>query len=625
MSARFGPRDREAFAAGTHDLLHDHLGAHPHPDGGYRFAVWAPRAAAVRVEGDFGSAALRRSQDGIWRGRVAAAEHGQTYRFLVTSSLGATTVKADPCAIRRAAPDGPDSVLWDLDFRWRDGRWMRSRKRLQALDRPISVYEAHLGSWRRGPDGGFLGYRETGRRLAEYCTGMGFTHVEVLPVAEHPFYGSWGYQGAGFFAPTARYGTPQDLMAFVDTLHRAGIGVIFDWVPSHFATDRWGLGRFDGYALYEHRDRRRGFHPDWSSWVFDYDRPEVRSFLLSNARYWLEMFHADGLRVDAVASMLYLDFSRGPGQWLPNAHGGRENLGAYAFLRAVNDMVAGRFPGVLTIAEESSAWPGVTGSTYLGGIGFGLKWDMGWMHDTLEFFRRDPAHRGAHHHELTFRMMYAFSERFMLALSHDEVVHMKASLAGKMRGATDAQRMANLRLLYGYMWTMPGKTTLFMGGEFAQWREWDHDGELEWGLLRWAPHRGMQRWVRDLNRVTAAEPALHRRDFDPGGFQWVDPEDRARSVLSYLRWDPDGTRPVLVVANLSGTRRRRYRAGVPAGGRWKTLLNSDDARYDGGGRTQGALAADDRPAHGFPHSLVLDLAPFSVVAVGPVEQRSKPS
>ncbi|MBU1865329.1 MAG: 1,4-alpha-glucan branching enzyme, partial [Actinobacteria bacterium] len=379
--------------------------------------------------------------------------------------------------------------------------------------------------------------------------------------------------------------------------------------------------RFDGHALYEHRDRRRGFHPDWSSWVFDYDRPEVRSFLLSNARYWLECFHADGLRGDAVASMLYLDFSRGPGEWLPNQYGGRENIGAYAFLRSVNDMVRTEFPGVLTIAEESSAWPGVTGPTHLGGVGFGLKWDMGWMHDTLAFFKRDAVHRSYHHHDLTFRMMYAFSERFMLALSHDEVVHMKASLLGKMPGADDPQRFANLRLLYAYMWTLPGKTSLFMGGEFAQRREWGHDGELEWDLLRWPPHRGVQRWVRDLNRVATAEGALHGRDFDPGGFGWVDPEDRRRSVISYLRHGREGERPVLLVANLSGTRHRRYRVGVPVGGRWQTLLNSDAERYGGAGTTPGRLATTSTKAHGYPQSLVLDLPPLTALLLAPVESK----
>jgi 1,4-alpha-glucan branching enzyme len=454
---------------------------------------------------------------------------------------------------------------------------------------------------------------------------MGFTHVELLPVAEHPFYGSWGYQVGGFFAPTSRYGDPQDLMALVDTLHRAGIGVVLDWVPSHFATDRWALGRFDGYPLYEHRDRRRGYHPDWASYVFDYDRGEVRSFLLSNARYWLDRYHADGLRVDAVASMLYLDFSRGPGEWLPNEHGGRENVGAYALLRAVNDMVGDSFPGALTIAEESSAWPGVTGPTYLGGLGFGLKWDMGWMHDTLGFFRRTESGRRDHHHDLTFRMMYAFAERFMLALSHDEVVHEKASLVGKMPGATDAERFANLRLLYGYMWAQPGKTTLFMGGEFAQWREWDHDGELEWHLLRWAPHRGIRRWVRDLNRVTAAEPALHSRDFDPGGFEWIDPDDRRRSVISFVRHGPPGERPVVFVANLSGRRHRRYRLGVPARGRWQTLLNGDAAPYGGGGRSPGRLSTDDRPAHGRSQSLVLDLPPRTALLLAPVAGGSTPA
>jgi 1,4-alpha-glucan branching enzyme len=543
---------------------------------------------------------------------------------VVATSRGVDVEKADPMAWQMAEPHLPDAVLGGPGFRWRDGHWMRARRRRQDLSGPISVYEVHLGSWRRGPAGEWLGYREAGARLADYCRKMGFTHVEVLPVAEHPFYGSWGYQSTGCFAPTGRYGGPQDLMAMVDALHRGGIGVILDWVPSHFATDSWGLGRFDGHPLYEHRDRRRGFHPDWASHVFDYERGEVRSFLLSNARYWLERFHVDGLRVDAVASMLYLDFSRGAGDWLPNEHGGRENIGAYTLLRAVNDMVGARFPGVLTIAEESSAWPGVTGPTYLGGLGFGLKWDMGWMNDTLRFFGRDPAGRAGQHHDLTFRMMYAFSERFMLSLSHDEVVHMKASLLGKMPGADDAARFANLRLLYGYMWTLPGKTTLFMGGEFGQWKEWDHDGELEWHLLRWPSHRGLQRWVADLNRLVGAESALHGRDFEPGGFQWIDPDDRRRSVISYLRHGSPGERPVLVVANLSAARHRRYRLGVPVPGRWQTLANSDDQRYGGRGRSQGHLATRARPAHGMTQSLVLDLPPFTALILAPVKRRSNP-
>ncbi|HSR15167.1 MAG TPA: 1,4-alpha-glucan branching protein GlgB [Gemmatimonadales bacterium] len=610
--------DADAFQAGGHDALDRWLGAHPDPSGGYRFAVWAPRARSVRVVGEWNRRgfALRPGSDGVWRGRGSRARRGQQYRLQIETRRGRVLDKADPFAVLRLDPARPDAVLWDLDFRWRDGSWMRRRE----PNGPMSVYEVHLGSWRRGPGGEWLGYRELGRLLAEYAGEHGFTHVQLLPVAEHPFYGSWGYQGTGYFAATARYGTPQDLMSLVDTLHRAGIGVILDWVPSHFATDAHGLARFDGSALFEHPDRRLGFHPDWRSCVFDYSKGEVRSFLLSSARFWLEHFHVDGLRVDAVASMLYLDFSRRAGEWVPNRYGGNENVDAFGLLRSVNDMVHLRHPGTVTIAEESSAWPGVTRPTDLGGVGFDLKWDMGWMHDTLGYLRRPPAERRHHKRELTFRMMYAWAERFMLALSHDEVVHGKASLVGKMPG-TDPQRFANLRLLFGYQWALPGPKLVFMGGEIAQWREWDHEGEVEWGLLRWRPHRGMQRWVADLNRLLAAEPALHRRDFEPGGFEWIDADDP--SVAAFVRHGGEGDRPVVFLANLSD-RRRRYRLGVPVGGRWQTLLDSDDARYGGGGHPRGRLAAQPKRAHGRAQSLAVDLPPLTARFLAPVG-RSQPS
>jgi len=613
--------DSVAFRAGTHRRLHEWLGAHPHPDGGFRFAVWAPRAERVRVVGEAAprGRVLRRSADGIWRGRVATAEAGQRYHFQIETARGRAIDKADPFGRQFIGPSEIDAILGHPEFRWRDGVWMRRRVRAQGPDRPMSVYEVHLGSWQREEEARHLGYRELGRRLARYSTEHGFTHVELLPVMEHPFYGSWGYQGTGYFAPTCRYGSPEELMSLVDTLHRAGVGVILDWVPSHFATDGHALARFDGSPLYEHRDPRKGLHPDWQSHIFDYERGEVRSFLLSNARFWLDRFHIDALRVDAVASMLHLDFSRARGEWIPNKFGGNDNIEAYQFLRSVNDMVHTEFPGAVTIAEESSAWPGVTRPTHLGGIGFDLKWDMGWMHDTLDHFRRDPDERPDYHGELTFRMMYAHSERFMLALSHDEVVHEKASLLGKMPGP-DSERFANLRLLFGYQWALPGKKTLFMGGEIAQWREWDHDAELQWELLRWRPHHSMQRWVAALNRVLCDEPALHRGDFDSEGFEWVDVDDARRGMISFIRIGESGDRPILFIANLSRTR-RRYRVGAPASGRWQTLLNSDSERFGGKGRTPGRLSTQPRRSHGHDQSLVLDLAPLTALYLAPVRPR----
>jgi len=609
--------DAEAFAAGSHDRLHDWLGAHSDPTGGFQFAVWAPRARSVRVVCESHPARrLRRAANGVWRGRIRDAEPGQTYHLEIESAKGKVLRKADPFARRFVAPSEPTAILGDLGSAWTDGRWMRDRNRHRASESPISVYEVHLGSWRRHPNRTHLGYPEIGRRLARYARDHGFTHVELMPVAEHPYYGSWGYQGTGYFAATARYGSPEDFKGLINTLHRAGIGVILDWVPSHFATDSHALGRFDGQPLFEHRDRRQGYHPDWQSHVFNYGKGEVRSFLLSNARFWLDEFHADGIRVDAVASMLYLDFSRKAGEWLPNKHGGNENTNAYDFLRSLNQMVGTDFPGAVTIAEESSAWPGVTRPQHLGGVGFDLKWDMGWMHDTLDHLRRDPDDRAEHHSRLTFRMMYAFTEQFMLSLSHDEVVHEKASLVSKMPGP-DPERFANLRLLYGYQWALPGKKLLFMGGEFAQWGEWDHESELEWDLLRWNPHRGVQRWVTDLNALLAQEPALHRSDFDPEGFVWVDADDRRRGVISFAR-SSDGERPIVFVANLSRIPHRRYRLGVPAKGRWQTLLNSDLGPYGGEGRTPGRLSTQPRRSHGFDQSLVFDLAPLTALFLAPV-------
>ena len=588
MSALSQAELRE-FAAGRHSTLYRRLGAHPDA-AGCTFSVWAPAARAVKVVGEVAprGRSLRRARGGIWTGRIPGARPGQTYRLAVTGRRGRVEARADPFAVSFVDPAEPEAHVPGRPRRWRDGEWMRGRAERQAAERPMSVYEVHLGSWRRTADGGFIGYRAAARELAAYAVDLGFTHVELLPLAEHPFYGSWGYQATGYFAPSCRYGAPEDLMAAVETLHRAGIGVILDWVPSHFPADPHGLFRFAGAAQFEHPDPRKGHHPDWDSAVFNYESGEVRSFLLSSARFWLERFHIDALRIDAVASMLYLDYSRGDGEWEPNEHGGNENLAALDFLRSLNRTVHAEFPGALVIAEESSAWPGVTRAEHLGGLGFDLKWDMGWMNDTLHYMRREPVHRSSHHNELTFRMLYAHQERFMLALSHDEVVHEKGSLAAKMPGG-DAERLAQLRLLLGYMWAQPGKKLLFMGGELGEWSEWGHDRSLDWGLLRRAAHRGVQRWVRELNRLLDSQPALRELDFDPAGFSWVDAEDRDRSLLAFLRYDRQG-RPVLVTANFSSQPWRGHRLGVPVAGRWRTLLNSDERRFGGAGRSPRSAA-----------------------------------
>jgi 1,4-alpha-glucan branching enzyme len=606
--------DLTAFTEGRHSTLYLYLGAHPDASGCV-FAVWAPGVEKVRVVGEFAprGRALTARRGGMWTARVAGAKPGDWYRLELTTTEGRET-RADPFAAQIRDPSQPEGIICDLGYRWRDGKWMRGRSRSQGATRPMSIYETHLGSWRRTREGGFLGYRRAARELAAYVSNLGFTHVELLPLAEHPFFGSWGYQATGYFAATGRYGSPTDLMAAVEILHRAGIGVLLDWVPSHFANDLHGLARFGGSALYEHPDPRKGYHPDWKSAVFNYESGEVRSFLLSNARWWLETFHLDGLRVDAVASMLYLDYSRGEGEWTPNEHGGRENLAALEFLRSLNAMVKEEFPGVLVVAEESTAWPGVTRPHYLGGLGFDFKWDMGWMNDTLSYMRREPVHRKYHHNELTFRMLYAFSERFVLALSHDEVVHMKGSLAGKMTGS-QRERLAQLRLLFGYMWAQPGKKLLFMGGELGQWSEWNHDGELDWDLLKRPAHRGVQHWTRDLNRLLATQPALYSRDHQGDGFMWVDANDSDRSVLSFLRFDQEG-KPLLVVANFTPEEWPAYRVGVPERGRWKKLLNSDDRRYGGTGRRLGHLNAQPRPSHGHEFSLDIDVPSFGVVFIG---------
>jgi 1,4-alpha-glucan branching enzyme len=617
------------FKEGNHFKLWDKLGAHLRTvddRDGVQFAVWAPNASAVSVVGDFNGwdasrhpLAPRWDGSGIWEGFIPGLAKGALYKYAVTSKQGGARAekaeKADPVGFFSEAPPRSASIVWDLDYRWLDADWMAQRAGRNALDAPISIYEVHLGSWRRVPEEGNrpLTYREMAPLLAEYVHEMGFTHVEIMPVMEHPFYGSWGYQTIGYFAPTSRYGTPQDFMFLVDMLHHYGIGVILDWVPSHFATDGHGLGRFDGTSLYEHQDPRKGFHPDWKSAIFNYGRNEVREFLISSALFWLDRYHADGLRIDAVASMLYLDYSRKAGEWIPNRYGGRENLEALSFIRRLNEAAYGAAPGIQTSAEESTAWPMVTRSVYLGGLGFGLKWKMGWMHDMLGYFSKDPLFRKFSHDSLTFSMWYAWTENFILPLSHDEVVHGKGSLVGKMPGL-EMEKYANLKALYGYMFTHPGKKLLFMGGEFAQWREWSHEESLEWHALEHRTHTDVQRWVKDLNALYRREPALHELDFDPSGFEWVDFNDVSHSVISYLRKGRSTSDLILVVCNFTPVGHGDYRVGVPAGGTWKELLNSDAAEYGGTGRGNlGAVEAEAKPAHGRSHSLRLTLPPLGVL------------
>ncbi|HYX83746.1 MAG TPA: 1,4-alpha-glucan branching protein GlgB [Gaiellales bacterium] len=612
--------DLHLFNEGTHRALAAKLGAHPIEAAGTAgtyFAVWAPSAAGVAVAGDFNGwdahrNSLRpRDTSGIWEGFVPEAGAGATYKYAISTGHG-DHMKADPFARQAEEPPRTASVIWDGEHRWEDGEWMAARGGRNALDAPIAIYELHLGSWRRRVEEGRpLTYLELAEQLPGYVRGNGFTHVEFLPVMEHPFTGSWGYQTTGYFAPTSRYGRPEDLMALVDALHNEGIGVIFDWVPSHFATDPHGLALFDGTHLYEHSDPRQGFHPDWGSYIFNYGRNEVRSFLLSSAHHWLDAYHADGLRVDAVASMLYLDYSRSEGEWIPNQYGGRENLEAIELLRALNGGAYGEHPDIQTYAEESTAWPMVSRPTYLGGLGFGLKWDMGWMHDTLAYFEHDPIHRRHHHHELTFRGLYAFTENYVLPLSHDEVVHGKRSLLSKMPG-NDWQRRANMRALYGYMYAVPGKKLLFMGAELGQWQEWNHDVSIDWHLLDDPAHEGIRRWVADLNRVYRDRPALHELDCDPEGFEWVHASDSDSSVLAFLRRSRDGSDLVLAVMNLTPVPRPHYRVGAPRAGFWREIANSDALDYGGSGAgNMGGAETAAEPVHGREDSLLLTLPPLS--------------
>lgn len=611
------------FKEGSHGRLYDKLGCQLDADGAH-FALWAPNARGVAVIGAFNDwrdeahpLAARHDGSGIWEAYVPGVVAGDLYKFRVQGD-GGVVEKADPFAFLAEPPPATASRAWKGDYAWQDAAWMANRGAANALDAPMAVYEVHLGSWRRADDGTVLGYRQVAPLLADYVQQQGFTHVELMPLTEHPFYGSWGYQTTGYFAPTSRYGPPEDFMFLVDTLHQAGIGVILDWVPSHFPNDAHGLARFDGTYLFEHADPRQGFHPEWNSCIFNYGRNEVRAFLLSSALFWLERYHIDGLRVDAVASMLYLDYGRSAGEWIPNRHGGKENLDAIAFLRQLNEAVYRDHPDVQTIAEESTAWPMVSRPTWLGGLGFGMKWNMGWMHDTLDYASQDPLFRKYHHDRLTFSIWYAFTENFVLPLSHDEVVYGKGSLINKMPG-DNWQQFANLRALFGYMWAHPGKKLLFMGGEFGQRREWTHEGALEWWVLQQQPeHAGLARWVADLNKLYRAEPALFQVDFAVEGFEWIDARDAEASVISFLRRPREGGnaggRDVLVVCNFTPLPRANYLVGVPRGGRWREALNSDATLYGGSGVGNfGGVDAVPVPAHGRFHSLNLTLPPLATL------------
>jgi 1,4-alpha-glucan branching enzyme len=618
--------DIHLLKEGTHYRSFEKLGAHPtvqKDQPGTYFALWAPNAKEISIIGDWNEWKRGRNpmsqfqNSGFWECFIPKVGKGALYKYAIRSSYNNfQTDKADPYGFFAELVPQTASRVWELSgYNWRDDSWMKTRAQTNSLSSPITTYEVHLGSWMRVREEGnrFLTYREIAPKLAAYIKEMGYTHVEFLPLSEHPFYGSWGYQTVGYYAPTSRYGTPQDLMYLIDTLHQQNIGVLLDWVPAHFPRDGHGLVFFDGTHLYEHADPRQGIHLDWGTFIFNYGRPEVQNFLLSNALFWLEKYHIDGLRVDAVASMLYLDYSRKAGEWVPNPHGGRENLEAIDFIRKFNELVYQEHPDVLTIAEESTAWPMVSRPTYLGGLGFGLKWNMGWMHDILDYMEQDPIHRSYHHNKLTFGMMYAFSENFVLAFSHDEVVHLKKSMLGKMPG-DDWQKFANLRLLYGFMTGHPGKKLLFMGGEFGQWREWNHDRDLEWELLQIPEHRGLQKWVKDLNHLYSSVPALHEINFHPEGFEWIDCNDHLRSVVSFLRWGKDKNQSIAFACNFTPIPRSDYRIGVPWEGTWEESLNSDAAEYGGSGMgNYGKIKADKIPSHGRPFSLNLTLPPLSVV------------
>ncbi len=611
------------FSQGKHYQTYKKMGAHPWEMGGqagYHFAVWAPNAREVSVIGDWnkwtrGAHPLVKHHDtGVWFGFIPGITQNLRYKYAIASAVNDHYVeKADPHGFASELPDGTASRTWDLaGFVWSDDKWMAGRGRRQEPDAPINIYEVHLGSWRRRPDGTWMTYREVAPLLAKYVADMGYTHVELMPITEHPFYGSWGYQTIGYFSPTARFGDPQDLMFLIDALHQADVGVILDWVPAHFPRDEHGLAYFDGTHLYEHADPRQGLHTHWNTFIFNYGRQEVDNFLISNALFWLDTYHIDGLRVDAVASMLYLDYGRNEGEWVPNVHGGRENQEAIEFLKRFNQNVQAFFPGAITIAEESTAWPRVTGDPRDGGLGFSYKWNMGWMHDMIEYMSQDPLFRPGLHNKLTFSMMYAYSERYVLAFSHDEVVHLKRSMAGKMPG-DDWQKLANLRLLYGYMTGHPGKKLLFMGQEFGQWWEWNHDGQLAWDLLDRPANLGVALWTRDANKLLATSRAMSAGDHYPWGFKWVDCHDAVQSIVSFLRYDAeDPETAMLFVCNFTPVPRHDYRVGVPWAGHWAEVLNSDAPEYGGSGvGNQGGKDAEAVPFHGLEHSVSLSLPPLA--------------
>ena len=623
-----GELDIHLAGEGRHEQIYQHLGAHVREvDGvsGVAFAVWAPAARSVSVVGDFNSWDGRLNpmrvlgSSGIWELFVPSAEAGARYKFEIVTQDGEIRLKADPYALATELPPLTASVVHQSRHDWGDEQWLTRRRAAEPLNEPVSIYEVHLGSWRRNTlEGGrTLTYVELADELAAYVKDMGFTHVELMPVMAHPFSGSWGYQVTSYFAPTPAFGSPDDYKAFVDRLHRAGIGVILDWVPAHFPRDDWALARFDGTKLYEHADPRRGEHPDWGTLIFNYGRNEVRNFLLASALFWLREYHADGIRVDAVASMLYLDYSREAGEWVPNQYGGNEDLEAVAFLKEFNEVAHGREPGVISAAEESTAWPGVSRPTYLGGLGFGFKWNMGWMHDTLAYFEQDPVYRRWHHHELTFSLLYAFTENFILPLSHDEVVHGKGSLLDKMPGDV-WQKRANLRALYAYMWAHPGKKLLFMGCEFGQWSEWDYQHSLDWHLLESQDHAGIQSLVRDLNHAYRDEPALWELDFDPAGFWWLEPSAAEDNVVAFARRNAAGDRMIAFVANLSPVPRYDYVVGLPRPGRWRELVNTDAAAYGGSSVGNGGSVDADGPEYNYqPHSAKLTLPPLGAIWLVP--------
>ncbi len=623
--------DRYLMGEGTHERAYEKMGAHlvtMEGRDGVVFSVWAPNAREVSVIGEFNGwdgrhHPMHPSDSGIWTLFIPGLPEYTVYKYRITARDGQVFDKSDPYGFFMEERPRTGSVVVDLDrYGWQDQDWMAGRAEKQSLESPLSIYEVHLASWRRLPDERwgqrYLTYRELADTLIPYVVEMGYTHIELMPIAEHPFDGSWGYQVLGFFAPTSRFGTPSDFMYFVDQCHQNSIGVILDWVPAHFPKDGSGLNYFDGTHLYSHEDPLQGEHQDWGTLIFNYGRNEVRSFLISNALFWLDKYHIDGLRVDAVASMLYLDYSRPEGQWVPNKYGGRENLDAIHFLRKTNEVVHGNFPGILTIAEESTSWPMVSRPTYLGGLGFSLKWNMGWMHDTLSYMAKDPLFRRYHHNQLTFGMLYAFHENFVLPLSHDEVVHGKGSLINKMPG-DDWQKFANLRAYFGFMWTYPGKKLLFMGGDFGQWQEWNYDKGLEWEALKAPNHGGLKRFVRDLNLVYRSEPALYANDFDWSGFSWIDANDSDNSVLSYIRYARDQRDFLVIVCNFTPVVRQEYQIGVPRGGTYRELINSDLEVYWGSGiRNPDPLRSSERAVHGMDHSLSLTLPPLSTLILKPV-------